>query len=69
MIKPLFKEEMLLLKVKEAQDLWATRLYLERMTKDPSRLGDYKRLAQEERDRKRVNNGLPKIEEKLFKVN
>jgi hypothetical protein len=38
------------------------------MTKDPTRLGDYKRLVQEERDRKRVNNGLPKIEEKLFKV-
>jgi hypothetical protein len=46
--------------------LWAKRLELERGSRDPSRLGNYKILAQEEKDRKRVNTRLPKIEEKLF---
>jgi hypothetical protein len=41
-------------------------LLLERKSKDPSRLGNYKALAQEEKDRKRVNTRLPKIKEKLF---
>lgn len=60
--KPLFDM------VKECQDLWAKRLELERLTKDPTRLGNYKILAQEEKDRKRVNTRLPKIETKLFEA-
>ncbi len=46
--------------------MWAKRLELERGSRDPSRLGNYKILAQEEKDRKRVNTRLPKVQEKLF---
>ena len=51
--------------VEEVQEIWSVRIDLERRSKDPSRLGNYKLLAQEEKDRKRVNTRLPKLEEKL----
>ena len=51
--------------MEEVQDIWSVRIDLERRSKDPSRLGNYKLLAQEEKDRKRVNTRLPKLEEKL----
>ncbi len=55
----------MLLQVQDVKELWDTQLDLERRSKDPSRLGNYKKLAQEEKDRKRVNIRLPKMEEKL----
>ena len=41
--------------------LWDDRLQLESQTKDPSRLGNFKVLREEEKRRKRVNQGLPKV--------
>ena len=48
-------------KVQEVQNLWAKRLELECLSKDPTRLGNYKILTQEEKDRNRVTNRLPKV--------
>ena len=45
--------------------LWDDRLQLESQTKDPSRLGNFKVLREEEKRRKRVNQGLPKIIEEI----
>lgn len=54
-------------KVAKRQDLWKKMLELERKQKDPTHLLKAKgnTLLLEERDRKRVNRLLPKVEEEL----
>merc|ERR1712141_560257 len=51
----------LFIKIEKWFSLWDDRLQLESQTKDPSRLGNFKVLREEEKRRKRVNQGLPKV--------
>ena len=47
--------------MKEWYLLWEDRVELETCTKDPSRLGNYRALREEERRRNRVNKRFPKL--------
>jgi len=55
-------------KIDEWYSLWADRLQLETSMKDPSRLGNFKALREEEKRRNRVNKRLPKIVDEIYKM-
>ncbi len=55
-------------KIHEWYGLWNDRLELETCMKDPSRLGNFKMLREEEKKRNRVNKRLPKIVEEIERL-
>ena len=55
-------------KIDEWYSLWADRLQLETCMKDPTRLGNFKALREEEKRRNRVNKRLPKVVEEIQKM-
>lgn len=64
--KKYFDEHCLIFnKINEWNDLWKDRVQLEGMQKDPSRLGNFKALREEEKMRNRVNKKLPKVIEEI----
>ena len=66
----LVENKELLNKVAMRQEVWNKFMELERRAKDPSRLMNARsnNLLQEEKERNKVNNALPKIEKELHEL-
>lgn len=64
--KKYFEEHKIIIyKVQEWFELWRDRLELETCGKDPTRLGNFRALREEEKKRNRVNKRLPKVVEEI----